>query len=500
LRGEQFFRRAAWDSALTHYKRAVALDSAFTIAWSRMAAVQGCWRRGGVGDPFGYKYGLLAGSLNRGLAPRESLLVAADSLFQALLDGPTAPSGREHHTRLFTTLDEAVGRYPNDPEAWYELGDARMHWPLVGRTTPEQVLEAFDRAIALDSAFGPAYIHPVEVALHLGRPAAARRYLAAYLALDQADLNSEGMGLVERLLVRPQPSPAKVQRQIDTASSSVLIAAWSVLRHLPDSAETDVRLARALVGSRRTGDPVYDDSLVRKSVLTNALAHRGHLREAYAVGGTRFPAEFAQLALLGGVPPGSARATFTGWLGEPLPRQFTFDLLAPRLTALAWWAARRDTTSLEAFVRRWRAIARAAGPNVELKLWALYGAASGQAYVALARHDTADALRRFVELPDSVCPCLPDRIVTAQLLQADRKRSEAADVLERSWPIDWQDPAEGLWRLERGRVAERLGQRDKAVQEYRFVADLWRTADPELRPEVEEANAAIKRLAGEPRR
>src|SRR5438477_198190 len=156
LRGEQFFRRAAWDSAMTHYKRAVALDSAFTIAWSRMSAVRGCWRRGGVGDPFGYKYGLLAGTLNRGLAPRESLLVAADSLFQALLDGPTDPAGREHHTRLFTTLDEAVGRYPNDPEAWYDLGDARMHWPLVGRTTPGQILEAFDRAIALDSAFGPA--------------------------------------------------------------------------------------------------------------------------------------------------------------------------------------------------------------------------------------------------------------------------------------------------------------------------------------------------------
>src|SRR5437879_3282827 len=100
-----------------------------------------------------------------------------------------------------------------------------MHWPLVGRTTPEQILEAFDRAIALDSAFGPAYIHPVEVALHLGRPAAARRYLAAYLALDQADLNSEGMGLVERLLVRPQPSPAKVQSQIHTDSTPVPIAA-----------------------------------------------------------------------------------------------------------------------------------------------------------------------------------------------------------------------------------------------------------------------------------
>src|SRR5207247_1558276 len=156
-----------------------------------------------------------------------------------------------------------------------------------------------------------------------------QRALPSSLACDQADVISDGLGLVVRLLSRPQPSPAKVQVQIDTASSYVLAAAWSVMRHLPDSAETDVALARALVGSRRTGDPVLDDSLGRKAVLTNALAHRGHLREAYAVGGTRFPAEFAQIALLGGVPPESARATFAGWLGEPLPRQFSFDLLAP---------------------------------------------------------------------------------------------------------------------------------------------------------------------------
>src|SRR2546428_560165 len=112
--------------------------------------------------------------------------------------------------------------------------------------------------------------------------------------------------------------------------------------------------------------------------------------------------------------------------------------------------------------------------------WMIHWAVTGQAVVALAPHDTADALRRFVELPDSVCPCLPDRIVTAQLLEAHRKRSEAAAVLERSWPMDWLDPTEGLWRLERARVAERLGKYDLAAQEYRYGVDLWRTAHPQL--------------------
>ena len=61
-------------------------------------------------------------------------------------------------------------------------------------------------------------------------------------------------------------------------------------------------------------------------------------------------------------------------------------------------------------------------------------------------------------------------------------------------------PGEVLWRLERARVNERLGNLDKALPEYRFVADVWRHADPELQPYVEEAKAALKRLAAEPRR
>ena len=53
-----------------------------------------------------------------------------------------------------------------------------------------------------------------------------------------------------------------------------------------------------------------------------------------------------------------------------------------------------------------------------------------------------------------------------------------------------------LWALERGRVFERLGQRDNAIAGYSFVADYWRNADAELQPYVTEARAALKRLSG----
>jgi len=495
LRGEQFFRRTAWDSAMTHYERATALDSTFAVAWRRMGGVRGCGRIGFKGDPLALEYGLRAGALNRRLAPRDSLLVTADSLFGALFQELGDPAWREHHSRLYATLNEAVRRYPQDPEIWYELGDALFHWPRTGQTAPEQVMEAFDRAIALDSAFGPAYIHPIEIALRLDRPALARRYLGAYLGLNQTDPNSEGMELMAELLGEP-PWPAEVTRHLDTASTYVLFSALWVLRNHLDSSETVLRVARAFFASRHTGEIVFDDSTMRRWGLARALAHRGHLREAYAVGDALFPADFSYLGVLGAAPAPRVGAVFDQWLRDARPDGLSFELMGAQLAAPTWWALRSDTASLRQSARRWESIAGGSRGNPELGLWASYGAASSQAYLALARGDTAEARRRFAALPDSVCPCLPDRIMTARLLAAAGEATEAATVLERSQPVGW-DPFEPLWRLERGRVAERLGRTDEALRGYRYIADGWRHADPELRPYVAEARAATRRLTSQ---
>jgi hypothetical protein len=55
-----------------------------------------------------------------------------------------------------------------------------------------------------------------------------------------------------------------------------------------------------------------------------------------------------------------------------------------------------------------------------------------------------------------------------------------------------------LGRLNRARVAERLGDREQAAGLYQYVLDAWRHADPELRSHVAEARDGLKRLAAEP--
>jgi hypothetical protein len=45
------------------------------------------------------------------------------------------------------------------------------------------------------------------------------------------------------------------------------------------------------------------------------------------------------------------------------------------------------------------------------------------------------------------------------------------------------------------RIAERLGDRRKAAECYRFVMAVWRRPDPELQLYVSEAREALARLA-----
>jgi eukaryotic-like serine/threonine-protein kinase len=495
LRGEQFFRRTAWDSAMAYYQHAVSLDSGFAIGWRRMNGVRGCGRKGFRGDPLAHEFGLRAGSLNRGLAPRDSLLITADSLSEALFDQLADTVWREHRARLFSTLSAAVQRYPGDPEVWYELGEALYHWPMAGRTTLDGVVETFDRVIALDSAFGPAYVHPIELEFQRGRPEAARRYLDAYLALNQTDPNSEGMDLVARLMAPAQSSP-NIARQLDSASSYVLFAILWVTRHLPDSTEAAVRVARSLLHSRPSGEPVFDLPEVRKWGLSRALADRGHLREAFGLAESLLPDDLVYLALVGAVPPGQAQASFREWMRAESPDEITFDLLSGRLGALSWWSSRRDTAALRRAGSSWDALMRRAGGARELELWARYGVAASQAHLALARADTAEAATRFAALPDTVCPCAPDRLLTARLLSARGQAQQAKAVLDRIWFANW-DPNAGILGLERARIADRLGQREAAGELYQFVADLWKNADPELQPYVAEARDRVERLSAE---
>jgi serine/threonine-protein kinase len=509
LYGEQFYRRGLWDSALVYYDQAIAQDSTFAIAYRHMRVVLD-WH---PSSSHAYRPSeeLLRKSvrLNRGLSPKDSMLIAADSFWIAADDATDPADLIRFRYRALSTWEEAARRYPGDPEVWYELGDARFHNnpPLGG--VPGPALEAFDHAIALDPGFAPAYEHTVELAILLNRLDLAWKYAAAYLRLDPTDVNAPSMRLTAVMLDPARSRAPETARMIDSASPYVLYeAGLERLGSWADSGEAGVRLLRAMARRSGTGADPWSDTLMLHQFLAFELAYRGHLNEAYAADRTllldpnasRFSTSrdpFLSLSLLGAIPDSLAATTFGHALEPgawPMPRFRSVR----ELRGLPWWLARRDTASLARFALRAGQEARTQS-SARGKLRGRYLHSAATAYLALAQADSVEALRLLQSISDTLCmenACFYEKFIEARLLAAAGQAQHAGAVLDQ-WVWKAEGPFFVLGRLEQGRIAEGVGEHQKARESYQFVVDVWRHADPELAPYLREARAGLERLAAE---
>jgi serine/threonine-protein kinase len=491
LQGEQHLRRSEWDSALVYYERAIALDSTFSPALRRASAALG-WLRGGH-DSLSNAYSLRAGIHNHGLPIRDSLVISWDSLFSSLLDaGPLAiradSSWPTRLQRLFAMAEQLTARYPTDPEVWNLLGEAGNHMgPFAGRPYQEQVA-SFDRAITLDSAFAPSYIHLIEYSARFGRMA-MQKYLDPYLTVVGDGPNSGGARLV-RVLLDSSPGPAERVRLFQKVSTDGLFSAYLALNSLTDSQEVGISLSRYIAEHPLPGTPLQTPATAARG-LARALMSRGHLRE-----GLQYLPEdgagslFAEAALLGAIPESEVAERFQKQMADPA---------ALPVLPNPWWASQGDTGSLLKLKRRADSLTRSAADPVT-RWRGRYAAKSAAAFLDLARHDTTAAIGRLLGLQVSHCPfCFTDQLTLAQLLIDRQRDQEAWRILRADHPILTLSPTPTavLWSLLRGRVAERIGERDQAIHSYEWVVGMWRKPDPELQPYVAEAREGLARLTSE---
>jgi serine/threonine-protein kinase len=489
LQGEQFLRRSEWDSALRYYERAIELDSAFPQALSRAGGALG-WMRTGY-DSVSTDYALRAGAANHGRGPRDSLLLTSDSIMASLFQA--GPLGLRADTlwgvqlnRLFATLAQTTARYPDDPAAWFSTGEAFAHFGrFVGRSVEEQ-LQAFDRAIMLDSAFAPSYVHPIELSSPYGA-VAMRRYLRPYLAMIPKDVKADGLRLVQAIL--DSSAQTNLEGRLAEMPPEGMFAAFAALSHIPDSAEMGGRIARFMITHTGAG-PIPNDSAFARRQLARYLLGRGHLRAGYQVAGQPLNLEITEATLFAVVPAES--------IALALRKRLSVATGPALALAFPWWVRQRDTASLRAAVARSESLARPpARPNSKV---AAYVAGSARAYWALALGDSTEALEQFVSLSSFDCPaCYYDRLTIAQLLLDHRRYEEAWRILqaEPAGPSISPTPSIVMWWLLRARAAEALGKRERAVQSYGWVAAMWRNADPELQPYVKEAREGLARLTAE---
>jgi eukaryotic-like serine/threonine-protein kinase len=481
LEGEQAYRRTAWEPALAAYRRALALDTSFALAYHRVGSVAG-WQRDGA-DSVTRENWLRAGALNRSLGRRDSLLVLVDSLRAALASRRIELPDWALERRLFAAANEAAALYPDDPEVWLAVGEAREHegYGRLAGVTEASVLEAFDRGLALDSGFTPAYIHAIERAFVVRGAAEGRRYARAYLDRQPTDEVADAVRAILHVTDPAVAGQRESMRFLDTLPTGPLSKAALLLLRWPDSAHTALTLLRTVAGRPVSTTSTAADSVLIYRLLPLELAYRGRFREAYELLGSRRSKLFSELALLGGVPPDTARAAFARWLAEGSPHA---------QLALSWWSAERDTASIISFARRADSPARSRGAAPA----AAYGRLVAAAYLSLSRrttHDTTEALRLLGQASDSLClTCYIDRLTEARLLSARGRDREALTLLSQRL-YTTLTPAEIWIAAERGRVATRLGDRDAAARSYRLVIAAWADGDPEVQRWVADARRAL---------
>ena len=492
LRGEQFFRRNLADSATANYARAVELDGQFALAWRRLGAVR-AWGRWET-DSLVVLYRSRAASLNVGLPARESLLVVADSLYQALAEQGRNAHWAEHHRRLYETLASATARYADDAEIWYTLGLARTYFPLDSQGM-RAAFEAFDHALALDSAYLPAYEHPALLSLSFDQPDDAWRYLAARRRNDSSYASSEGARLVERL-IDPSLRPRARAQVIARASPTALSEAAFALDYWRDSTETNVLLRRELLQRNRPAE------LGDREAYVETLFDRGHPAAALAAAKGNLDqmnnVALMHLALVGAVPE------------QLVDARVDKVFASGRVTSigLPLWAARRDTAAIVRFQRAVKAQSRLASlpaPPVSpasFERSRRYTLARASAYSFLARGDSAGAVQRFALLADPECAGCSftaqgvDRLILARLLSSMGRYREAFSLIQNSnWFGIPASPFDVEEALEIGRLAQRLGERDRAIRAYQYVVHRWPHADPTLWSYVTEATRALESLS-----
>ncbi len=167
LEGEAAMRHADFAHAAQAYERSVGLDSMFALGWYRLSDAYG-WLED-IGSTTGARAAQRALTMLDRLPARERIMVQATE------------AARKGDASYYPTLRDAVQRYPDDPDIWYQLGDFIYHVAMpVGMATQEQSSEAFEHAIALDPGFGPYQVHPIEFAVARGDRTDAEARVARY--------------------------------------------------------------------------------------------------------------------------------------------------------------------------------------------------------------------------------------------------------------------------------------------------------------------------------
>ena len=495
LRGERAFGEGRDAEAIEAFEQAVAVDTAFALAYYRLSD---------AADRLG-RPELAQSAAERALRFRERLGERERGLIEA--QHAWRQGQGDEAERLCRSL---VADYPDDVEAWLQLAEVLVHGnPLRGRSSRE-ARSALQQVLARDSANGEALIHLARLAYLEGNREEVERLLQRLVATGQ------GSDVVETRAFRAfalgdRPGQKRITHLIREDPARI-----------PAVTALDVAVrADDLEGSERFGHLLARES---QPPDVRGYGHRMLAQTALARGKWRLAQQEVEAAArFDSIPALELLSLFDALSFIPVPQA---EIMKTRETLRRWEPIEQPPalqhtaahTGLHPYLRLHRlglldiklgdttlALQRArtldrTGDSTTGGRFAHTLAQSIRARVAEAGNRYAEALGQIEsagwEAAASVFASEAyDRYLRAELLQRLGRDDEAlgwfGSIAERAaYELVYLAPA----HRHQAEIYERRGQRELAAQHYRRFIDLWSGADAELQPRVKEARERLEKM------
>lgn len=468
LEAEGYYRNSDFVPAVEAYERALAADSNFVLAHYRLAEAYG-WMED-IGSDRAEEHYQAVERLIDNLRPRDRAIVEGNA---ALIRGELNEIGEVRRT---------TEKYPDDPEAWFLLGEYLVHLGQPLLASEEETRRVLRKAVELDPNFGPYYIHLIESEIMAGDTAASRELLDRYAEISTGSFHRD-LELANDLFLGDSLAQAMARSVLDTVGDRTLLRTWGGFNF-------------------KVGRPAIQD-IVLKEVESRGLPV-GILDLNLATAGKL--AERRERAMRPGIPPATlmmvdyAAARFSG-KREAAPDAVDMatcgdvaDASIHCLTMVAAWSVESGdpagARAVSAAIRSAAEETRAAGDTA-----------------------SADARQRAAAMIDAYALSVPDGPIAAirALEELQGRHDEGMDFWARLWLGDLNVAAgrdrEAIpyyeshrsWVLrpyadfQLGHLYERLGETDRAIASYESFLQAWEEADPDLAWKGE-AQASLERL------
>ncbi|MBA3584838.1 MAG: tetratricopeptide repeat protein, partial [Gemmatimonadetes bacterium] len=480
LEGEVLFRRSDFDASIEAYRRAVEADSTFALAYYRLSEAYG-WSESIWSESAGEMLERAARLAHR-LPERDALFVRASlALHRFTLDG-------------LEPMRQAVRKYPEDPEAWFLLGDTYYHLGQAALVSLEETERALTRAVEIEPRFMPYRIHPVDLAFWHADSALAAQRIDDYqrLAPDAGFAHTSRRAFA--LAFGDSAVHAQARAGLNTLEVAEIWRLQGYFFHPRHAAERET----VLNTTRRRDDVLKTRALIR---LFDASMTRGRLQEGLEYLADPMTAADGRVCgvyevHIRGLPVTDERLESTLAFSEhdTIPRTGMLCIGAYAADRGRW----ADHSGAVENLRRQAQSALGVGDSAEAGFYAALAQAL-EGYALWKRGQPDAALRTLTNAqPNASAAALdwlglthaePVRWWLGQLyLELDRPRD--AEPYFRSL---WWDP---LAHYYLGTIYEEQQEFDRARDAYSYFVESWRDADPELRPLVERGRRGLIRVTG----